>query len=291
MAEPDFFGSLAGEAAGLGQMLADTFLTEVPGQGAESGALSPASAAQGGGAVRAGSASTQGPVAGLVQHQVVPPFVPDRPSPLPGKVPPSRIMQSAADTLPFESERSQRWWQATFLSEPSVEVLQDVFWWFFCQKFRPEGSQELQYQLFDRAADNFAMLFMSVTDKKKDAFFETYHEALAQAVFAGFWTAYPKSQKATFDRQAFKSELRNMVRSSQLPPPPRSCYLPPEAAARRCPRSVALGGWCRWRCYPPLQPAAAAAAAAAAGRLLTVRAPPAGLGMDDRPQGQRAVDV
>jgi hypothetical protein len=75
----------------------------------------------------------------------------------------------------------------------------------------------MKYQLFDRAADNFAMLFMKVPDRRKDAFFENYHGALAQAVYAGFWTAFPKSQKmpgdvgVAFDDPSFKQELCTLV--------------------------------------------------------------------------------
>ena len=71
-------------------------------------------------------------------------------------------------------------------------------------------SAQHQYQLFDRASDNFAMLFMNVPDKQKDAFFENYHDALAQSVFAVWWTAYPKSRHK-FEKPSFRQHICGMV--------------------------------------------------------------------------------
>jgi hypothetical protein len=71
-------------------------------------------------------------------------------------------------------------------------------------------SAQHQYQLFDRAADNFAMLFMNIPDKQKDAFFENYHDALAQSIFAVWWTAFPKS-RFKFEKPAFRAHICGMI--------------------------------------------------------------------------------
>ncbi len=148
---------------------------------------------------------------------------------LPGPTPEATIMQAAADTIfddpshPHrDNERKRAWWTSHFLSEESVAVVQDSFWWFFVgqkeQDQRPPGGWERgqnpyphqRYQLFDRAADNFALLFMRIQDSKKDDFFANYHDALAQSIFSAWWTAFPKSRHK-FDKPAFRQNICSMV--------------------------------------------------------------------------------
>ena len=148
---------------------------------------------------------------------------------LPGPTPEATIMQAAADTIfdapghPHrDNERKRAWWSAHFMSEESVAVVQDSFWWFFVgqkeQDKRPPGGWERgqnpyphqRYQLFDRAADNFALLFMRIQDSKKDDFFANYHDALAQSIFSAWWTAFPKSRHK-FDKPAFRQNICSMV--------------------------------------------------------------------------------
>eukprot|EP01043_Picozoa_sp_COSAG02_P026332 COSAG02_NODE_1515_length_12187_cov_37.042025_4_plen_592_part_00 len=148
---------------------------------------------------------------------------------LPGPTPEATIMQAAADTIfddpshPHrDNERKRAWWASHFLSEESVAVVQDSFWWFFVgqkeQDQRPLGGWERgqnpyphqRYQLFDRAADNFALLFMRIQDSKKDDFFANYHDALAQSIFSAWWTAFPKSRHK-FDKPAFRQNICSMV--------------------------------------------------------------------------------
>jgi hypothetical protein len=138
------FGALASEAAGLQGALASTFLTEVPRQGEQGfGDVSPELDTG-----RGGSAQPRAPVL-LAEKQALPAFSEERPTPLPGKVPAQDILTAAASTVVCEDERTQRWWQQTFLKEESVEVVQDVFWWFFCQKFKPnEDTKVIQGSFF-----------------------------------------------------------------------------------------------------------------------------------------------
>ncbi|XP_014382687.2 protein FAM227B-like [Alligator sinensis] len=61
-------------------------------------------------------------------------------------------------------------WRKLFLSEASIAVFQDSFWWWFLQQFKT--NQEDQDHLFDRIADSFVGLFLCVPRNTKDAFFQ-----------------------------------------------------------------------------------------------------------------------
>jgi len=159
----------------------------------------------------------------LRPHEQLPPFG------LPGPTPEVTIMQAAVDTVfddpthPHrDNERKRAWWAHHFLAEESVAVVQDMFWWFFVgqkeQDTRPVGGwdrgqnpyPQQRYVLFDRAADNFSLLFMRIQDSKKDDFFANYHDALAQSIFSAWWTAFPKSRHK-FDKPAFRQNICSMV--------------------------------------------------------------------------------
>jgi hypothetical protein len=124
------------------RLAAETFLTEVPGQAGSHGLsdeeLSPV-------------AGTGAAEVDRVEDQQVAPFQTYRPQELPGKANDitSTIMQASVDTI-FDSpssplqgnERKRAWWSGHFLSEESTAVLQDVFWWFFLSKERPDSGSE-----------------------------------------------------------------------------------------------------------------------------------------------------
>jgi hypothetical protein len=288
----ELLGKAASDVFDQRDRLQETFLTEVPEQGGHKtapvdGSLTEQQQHQGGGG--GGDGGGGGPSTGHVEQQVVPPFNPSCPADLPGAVETATIMDAAvrsifdAPTSPLRGNEAKRlWWESHFLSQESMEVVQDVFWWFFLAKERPDpstqryrcvrrcslregfeissrklgmlevgesvaalevrrtdrgltrirceagwlsettpagapvmsreigASAQQQYQLFDRAADNFTMLFMNVPDKQKDAFFEHYHDALAQSVFAAFFTAYPHS-RYKFEAPRFRQHICGMV--------------------------------------------------------------------------------
>uniref|UniRef100_M3XHD1 Family with sequence similarity 227 member B n=1 Tax=Latimeria chalumnae TaxID=7897 RepID=M3XHD1_LATCH len=97
--------------------------------------------------------------------------------------------------------------KALFLSEASVAVLQDSFWWYFLEVFQP--SQTEQNQLFDRIAESFVTLFISVHQDIKDKFFMVYADCLAQAIYAIFYEAFPESHYLFGDK--FKRELLELI--------------------------------------------------------------------------------
>ncbi|XP_039346358.1 protein FAM227B isoform X3 [Mauremys reevesii] len=98
-------------------------------------------------------------------------------------------------------------WRKLFLSEASIAVLQDCFWWWFLQKFKP--NQEDQDYLFDRIADSFVSLFLCVPSDTKDAFFQVYPDCLSQVIYVAFCEAFPESNKSFDD--AFKDGLVDLI--------------------------------------------------------------------------------
>ncbi|XP_072818579.1 protein FAM227B isoform X4 [Vicugna pacos] len=98
-------------------------------------------------------------------------------------------------------------WRTHFLSEASIALLHDSFWWWFLHKFKPD--RENQDFLFDRISESYVSLFMSVPLSRKDAFFQLYPDCLAQAIYATFQKAFPESSNLFNDE--FKEDLGNTI--------------------------------------------------------------------------------
>ena len=92
-------------------------------------------------------------------------------------------------------------WKQFFLSEASVCILQDAFWWIFLEYSKKSTVREVdvedvvvsQSKLFDRMANNFVSLFISLPYTSKDSFFRCYPNCLSQALYAAFSSAFPLS--------------------------------------------------------------------------------------------------
>lgn len=102
----------------------------------------------------------------------------------------------------------RKFWKKLFLSEASVAVMQDTFWWFFLNRFDPKNVDERNL-LYDRIADSFVGLFASIHKDVKDKFLSVYPDCLAQAIYMAYWTAFPESH-AKMD-ETFKQDLLNVV--------------------------------------------------------------------------------
>ncbi|MGH0181798.1 UNVERIFIED_CONTAM: hypothetical protein FKN15_007675 [Acipenser sinensis] len=98
-------------------------------------------------------------------------------------------------------------WKTFFLSEASVAVFKDGFWWYFLHKFKP--NQEDQDLLFNRIADSFVSLLLTVHSDVKDKFFQVYADCLAQAIFSAFYEAFSMSHNHFGDD--FKTELTDLI--------------------------------------------------------------------------------
>ncbi|KAI8482201.1 hypothetical protein Bbelb_400890, partial [Branchiostoma belcheri] len=112
-------------------------------------------------------------------------------------------------------------WKKLFLSEASVAVMQDTFWWYFLEKFEKNRPED-QDRLFNRIADSFVALFMSVHPDVRDKYFKVYADCLAQSIYAAFAEAFPESQDK-FDERFIK-DLINIISEwiSGTRPPPES---------------------------------------------------------------------
>uniref|UniRef100_A0A4W2FX34 Family with sequence similarity 227 member B n=1 Tax=Bos indicus x Bos taurus TaxID=30522 RepID=A0A4W2FX34_BOBOX len=98
-------------------------------------------------------------------------------------------------------------WRTHFLSEASLALLHDCFWWWFLHKFKPD--RENQACLFDRISESYVSLFMSIPLSRKDTFFQVYPDCLAQAIYATFQEAFPESSNLFNDE--FKEDLGDNI--------------------------------------------------------------------------------
>ncbi|XP_032712423.1 protein FAM227B isoform X1 [Lontra canadensis] len=98
-------------------------------------------------------------------------------------------------------------WKAHFLSEASIALLHDSFWWWFLHKFKPD--RENQDSLFDRISESYVILFMNIPASRKDAFLQVYPDCLSQAIYATFQEAFPECSNLFNDE--FKEELGNNI--------------------------------------------------------------------------------
>uniref|UniRef100_A0A8C5ZRB3 Family with sequence similarity 227 member B n=1 Tax=Marmota marmota marmota TaxID=9994 RepID=A0A8C5ZRB3_MARMA len=104
-------------------------------------------------------------------------------------------------------ERIFKIWKSHFLSESSIALLHDSFWWWFLHKFKP--NKKNQDCLFDRISESYVTLFISIPLRRKDAFFQVYPDCLAQAIYATFREAFPESSNLFNDE--FKEDLGNNI--------------------------------------------------------------------------------
>ncbi|XP_071965232.1 protein FAM227B-like [Antedon mediterranea] len=103
----------------------------------------------------------------------------------------------------------EKFWKKLFLSEASIAVMLDMFWWFFIDKFETNRKTQDKKKLFNRIADSFVALYISVNPEIKDKFFAVYCDCLAQCLFAAYLDAFTDSHKVFDDN--FKQDLASCV--------------------------------------------------------------------------------
>lgn len=118
---------------------------------------------------------------------------------LPGALEAPQLLNSITKLLNI-TPSIKKVWKNFFLSEASVGILQDAFWWIFLEyskrRQKIPNIKDIaisQSQLFDRMATNYITLFISVPYHVKDYFFKQYPNALSQAIYSAFFSAFPLS--------------------------------------------------------------------------------------------------
>ncbi|XP_069839296.1 protein FAM227B [Dendropsophus ebraccatus] len=119
---------------------------------------------------------------------------------LPGNLKAPQILQNIANIHKLK-ERTGIILLKLLLSEKSVAIFQDCFWWFFLNKFK----QIEEDYLFDRISDTFVTLLFTVPQDIKDLFFQMYPDYLSQAIFTAFYKAFPQS------RAQFNGEIKTEI--------------------------------------------------------------------------------
>ena len=118
-------------------------------------------------------------------------FRPNELTPLPRNLESQKLLNKVTKIQNFP-QPFRNVWKKVILSEASVAVFQDSFWWIFCHLFQPKQPKDM---IFSRISDSFVALFFNIPTAYKDRFFLHYPNCLAQALYAGFCEAFPDSCK------------------------------------------------------------------------------------------------
>jgi hypothetical protein len=114
------------------------------------------------------------------------PGVGNRPSDIPNNVSVPEVLKRLADKMQITKSNEQQAWQLGLTAPHTQDIMKDLFWWFFCEKFESTKFEEEQEKMFSRMASNFICLMTSIPHTHKDKFFDRFHDILAQAVYAAF---------------------------------------------------------------------------------------------------------
>ncbi|KAM4675364.1 protein FAM227B [Discoglossus pictus] len=125
---------------------------------------------------------------------------------LPGHLEAAQVLNRVVKTHNLKGG-NLKMWKKMFFSEASQAILQDSFWWFYLQRFKPDHEE--QDRLFDRISESFVALFWNVHHSLKDFFFKIYPDCLSRAIFTAFYEAFPKSH-ALFN-EGFRSEIMDLI--------------------------------------------------------------------------------
>ncbi|XP_070809798.1 protein FAM227B [Pituophis catenifer annectens] len=125
---------------------------------------------------------------------------------LPNNLEPAHLWDSVLKLQIFKGVNTQVLKQL-FISDASLAILQDSFWWWFLHKFQPD--QDEQDHFFDRISDSYVMLLWSIPSFIKDAFLQMYPDCLSQAIYITFCEAFPEAYHRFNDQ--FKDELMDLI--------------------------------------------------------------------------------
>lgn len=145
-----------------------------------------------------------------IEHAPFPGFFSHELTPLPGSLEAPQLLDQITKLQDFTSHFKKSW-RNYFLSEASVAVLQDAFWWVFLKLTNNKNEKKIKAstQFFNRLCGSFVSLFLSVDFNAKDQFFKHYPDCLCQAIYSAFCTAFPSSS-VIFDIE-FREQLVALV--------------------------------------------------------------------------------
>ncbi|RDD43769.1 Protein FAM227B [Trichoplax sp. H2] len=155
-----------------------------------------------------------------IKFAVYPGFTDGELTPLPCQLEPLQILYRVTKLQHFKPEFEKEW-KKYFMSDASIAMFLDIFWWFFLENVSPDGK--IQDRIFTRISDSYVVLITKLADSIKDFFYKYFSNCLAQAAHAVFVTAYPESFKM-FISEEFRSNLLNYVSEwiDGCHPPPRT---------------------------------------------------------------------
>jgi hypothetical protein len=141
-----------------------------------------------------------------VEHLPLPdPFPGSDALELPGKLSANDLIKRIGDRWMFARAQDAAVFSQCLASKESQGLVQDLFWWFFCERYKAGKKPAEQEALFKRMACNFVRLLTRVPHAQKDRFFDRFHSIMANSVFAAFRVALPESEELFDDK--FRSDL------------------------------------------------------------------------------------
>eukprot|EP01083_Nonionella_stella_P285836 972947_1 len=146
---------------------------------------------------------------------------------LPKRVNMRAMLEASSDRLEFEDSYHARVWKSTIGHQSSKRIVCDGFWWMIAHFFKAKSSNcsisDCKSTMFDRMAENFVTLFLSVHPDDKDTIFENYYDGLAQTIFYSIQVQFTES-KSLFDER-FKHRILEITSlwTMGCAPPVLSC--------------------------------------------------------------------
>ncbi|ESO87444.1 hypothetical protein LOTGIDRAFT_235104 [Lottia gigantea] len=146
----------------------------------------------------------------FVELQQYPGYDKNEITPLPCDIDPidmlSIVAQASMDL--HKKPRYRPEFERLFYSRMSQAILQDIFWYFFLEKYQPGCTA--QPKLFNRISHNYVKLLIYCKIKVyKETFFKDYPILMAQAIYVSFCHAFQDSYRQF--GEDFKDELVNLV--------------------------------------------------------------------------------
>ena len=146
----------------------------------------------------------------LVELHTFPGFIADELTPLPVSLSAKYVLNIVTSAQKDLAKKPgfKKEFKKMFLSHSSQAVLQDIFWWFFIEKY--QSCPEVQSQLFSRVACSYVKLIINGSEYvHRETFFKRFPSLVCQAVYTVFCRAFPTSYRQFDDR--FKQDLADIT--------------------------------------------------------------------------------